>query len=259
MFLNNMPSFLDNILAQKRSELSALRSRAGSFHKRSSPKRPFIKALDKSPHLAVIAEVKRASPSKGVICKNFEPVAIAEKYEQGGASALSVLTDEKFFQGHVEYLMAVREKVKLPVLRKDFIIDPLQVEETAHSNADAVLFIAEALEASRLVDLWQAARELDIDPFVELHSTCQLDKVMRLEPQAVGINNRDLFTFKTDLGVTLDLVKHIPKEVLVVAESGITGAKEARRLCDAGVRALLVGESLIRAKDVAGLIKELML
>jgi indole-3-glycerol phosphate synthase len=254
-----MPSFLENILSQKHSELSRLRERSGSFQKRSSPKRPFFKALDKLPQLSIIAELKKASPSKGVISKNFDPVAIAEKYEQGGASAISVLTDEKYFLGHAEYLIAVREKIALPVLRKDFIIDPLQVQETAHINADAMLLIAEALDAPQLADLYQAALELDLDPIIELHSLSQLDKVMRLDPPAIGINNRDLVTFKTDLAVTLQLIRHIPKEVIVVAESGIKDGSDARSLRDAGVRGLLVGESLMRANNVAGVIKELRL
>ncbi|MGA2505989.1 MAG: indole-3-glycerol phosphate synthase TrpC [Chitinispirillaceae bacterium] len=254
-----MPTFLENILTQKKSELSRLRERSGSFQKRSSPKRPFFKALDKLPQLSIIAEVKKASPSQGVIRKDFDPVAIAKRYEQGGASAISVLTDEIFFQGHSDYLMAVRETVALPVLRKDFIIDQLQVRETAHINADAMLLIAEALDAAQLVDLYQAALELDLDPFVELHSLRQLDKVMRLDPPAIGINNRDLMTFKTDLAVTVQLIKRIPKEVAVVAESGVLNGNDASMLRDAGVRGLLVGESLMRANNVEGVIKELRL
>jgi indole-3-glycerol phosphate synthase len=254
-----MPTFLHTILSQKRVEVAALRSRAGSFHKRSSPKRPFAEALDRLPKLAVIAEVKKASPSKGLIRPDFDPAAIAEIYEQGGASAVSVLTDEKFFMGHAEYLVAVREKVALPVLRKDFIIDTLQVEETAHMNADAMLLIAEALDAPQLADLYRAAQELDIDPLVELHSVGQLDKVMRLDPQVIGINNRDLSTFACDLNTTIELVRHVPAEVTVIAESGIRSAHDAQLLRDAGVCALLVGESLMRAKDIGGLIKELRL
>jgi indole-3-glycerol phosphate synthase len=254
-----MRSFLDKILFQKKREVAALRDRAGSFQKRSSPKRPFIKSLDKLPHLAIIAEVKKASPSKGVICRDFDPVATAAQYEQGGANAVSVLTDETFFQGHVGYLVAIREKVKVPVLRKDFIIDPLQVEESAHNNADAVLLIAEALDAPQLADLNQAALDLSVDPFMELHSLNQLDKVMRLEPRVIGINNRDLFSFKTDLNTTFELVRHIPQEIIVVSESGIGSKADAVLLRDAGVRALLVGESLMRTKDVEGLIKELQL
>ena len=254
-----MISFLQNILSQKRSELSRLRERAGNFQKRSSPRRPFVKSLDKLPKLSIVAEIKKASPSKGVICKEFDPVAIALKYEQGGANALSVLTDEKFFKGHIEHYIAVREKVKLPVLRKDFIVDPLQVEESAHINADAILLIAEALDAPQISDLYQAALELDIEPLVELHSADQLDKVMRLGPKVIGINNRDLYTFKVDLGVTLELIKHIPEEVAVIAESGISGRADAALLRDAGAVALLVGESLMRSKNAEGLIKELQL
>jgi len=252
-----MTSFIEKIINQKKHEVVKLRERAGSLQQRTSPRRPFLKSLDKRPRLAIIAEVKKASPSKGLICADFDPVAIAKKFELGGASAISVLTDGKFFQGHVEYVIRVRENVTLPVLRKDFIIDQLQVEETAHLNADAMLLIAEALDAPHLADLYQAARELDIDPFIELHSLSQLDKVMRLEPPVIGVNNRDLMTFKTDLGATLELIRHIPKEVAVVAESGIKSRNDAVALRDAGVRALLVGESLMRAKDAGGLIKEL--
>ena len=252
-----MQTFLETILAQKRSEVAALRGRA--FHGRPSPKRPFVAAFDKRPLLAVIAEVKKASPSKGLIRPDFTPTTIAQTYEKGGASAISVLTDERFFLGHIEYLMAVREKVALPVLRKDFIIDTLQVEETAHCGADAMLLIAEALDAAQLADLYQAAMELDLDVLIELHGAAQLDKVMRLDPPLIGINNRDLLTFKTDLATTTELIRHIPKEVTVVSESGITDRTDAARLREAGVRALLVGEALMRAPDCERLLKELTL
>jgi indole-3-glycerol phosphate synthase len=252
-------SFLEKIIRDKRAALPQLREKAGSFTGRTSPKRPFFASLDRRPHLGVIAEVKRSSPSKGVIRHDFDPVSTAVQYEQGGASAVSVLTDEKYFQGHIGYCAAIRDTIALPVLRKDFIIDTLQVEETAHVNADAMLLIAEALDEAQLADLYQAARELEIEPFVEMHSVRQLDKIMRLEPEAVGVNNRDLFTFTTDLGVTLELMKHIPREVLVVAESGISCRADAELLRGAGVRALLVGESLMRAEDAGGLIGELAL
>jgi indole-3-glycerol phosphate synthase len=192
-----MPTFLEKILEQKKAEVSALRGKR--FNCRVSPRRPFCEALDKRPQLAIIAEIKKASPSKGLIRPDFDPVAIAAAYEKGGASAISVLTDERFFMGHAEYIVAAREKVGLPVLRKDFIIDPLQVEETAHMGADAMLLIAEALEPGQLMDLYQSARELDIEVLIELHSVRELDKVMRLDPPLIGINNRDLFTFATDL------------------------------------------------------------
>jgi indole-3-glycerol phosphate synthase len=252
-----MPTFLDKIIAQKKVEVAGLRGKR--FNRRGSPRRPFCETLDKRPQLAIIAEIKKASPSKGLIRPDFDPVAIAEAYEKGGAGAISVLTDERFFQGHAEYLIAVREKTGLPVLRKDFIIDALQVEETAHMGADAMLLIAEALEPGQLMDLSQGAQELDIEVLIELHGARELDKVMRVNPRLIGINNRDLFTFATDLNTTIDLVRHIPKEIKVVSESGIKDTMDARLLRDAGVCALLVGESLMRSKDVEGLIRELRL
>lgn len=252
-----MPTFLEKIITQKKAEVAGLRGKR--FNRRVSPRRPFCDTLDKRPQLAIIAEIKKASPSKGLIRRDFDPVAIAETYEKGGASAISVLTDERFFQGHAEYLVAAREKVGLPVLRKDFIIDPLQVEETAHLGADAMLLIAEALEPGQIEDLYQTAQELDIEVLIELHGLKELDKVMRLDPLLVGINNRDLSTFVTDLRTTVELIDHIPRGVRVVSESGIRDEADARLLREAGVSALLVGESLMRASDVEGLIRELRL
>jgi indole-3-glycerol phosphate synthase len=252
-----MPTFLENILAQKRDEVARLRKER--FEACASPRRAFCSALDKRPQLAIIAEVKKASPSKGIIRQDFDPVAIARAYEQGGANAISVLTDEPFFQGHAEHLIAVREQTSLPVLRKEFIVDLLQVEQTAAMGADAMLLIAEALETGQLVDLYQAAQELAIEVLIELHGVGGLDKVMRVSPSMIGINNRDLSTFTTDLATTVELVRHIPQEVTVVSESGIRDRSDARLLRDAGVRALLVGESLMRSNDVKGLIGELSL
>lgn len=254
-----MNHILQTILDQKKSEVLRLKDLKSSFHERTGPKRSFIRSLDKRPVLAVISEVKKASPSKGVIRADFDPVKIAEEYQEGGASAVSVLTDEKFFQGSIDYLVSVREKVSLPVLRKDFIIDELQVLQTASVNADAMLLIAAALEDGQMRDLYQAALELDLDPLVEIHNGRELDRVMKLEPELVGINNRDLTTFKTDIAVSLDLVKHIPPEVTVVSESGIENSAQSRLLADAGVRALLVGESLMRSSDVKTLVGELSL
>ena len=252
-----MNTFLEKILEQKRREVHALRGR--SFSPRSSPRRPFVEALDERPHLAVIAEVKKASPSKGLICAEFDPVSIARSYEDGGAAAISVLTDEHFFQGHADYLVAVRSNTTLPVLRKDFIIDELQVRQTASINADAMLLIAEALDAMQLTDLFQAALGFDIDPLIELHSIRQLDKVLRVGPRCIGINNRDLSTFVTDIKTTIALIKEIPREVTVVAESGIAGTEQVKTLRDAGVRALLVGEALMREKNSSRLLAELKL
>jgi indole-3-glycerol phosphate synthase len=252
-----MTTFLDTILAQKRIEVAHLRANRKPFEGRTSPKRPFVEALDRSPELAVIAEIKKASPSRGIICRDFDPVKIADGYVRGGAAAISVLTDEKFFQGGAEYLCSVRSHTALPILRKDFIVDILQVEETAAMNADAMLLIAEALDATQLRDLYQAALSLDIDPLVELHALSELEKVLAIGPRVIGINNRDLSTFVTDIETTLSLIREIPPDIIVVAESGIGSADQARTLQNGGVRALLVGETLMRADDPVAALKAL--
>ena len=256
-----MNQVLHKIIEQKRSEVRLLKDIKSSFTGRSGKKRPFGKALDKLPELALIAEVKKASPSKGVIKTDFDPVKIAAQYETG-ASAVSVLTDEKFFQGHVDYLVSVRENTSLPVLRKDFIIDILQVLHSAAINADAMLLIAAALDESHLKDLFQAACELEIEPLIEIHNSRELDVVMKLEPELIGINNRNLDTFVTDIAVTLELIRHIPRNITVVSESGISNGAEAAKLAASGVRALLVGESLMRSDgsdNIGALMSELRL
>lgn len=250
-------SFLTEILERKKHEVAALKGL--SFPGRTLPARPFTETLDRRPLLAVIAEVKKASPSKGLISPRFDPVATARGYERGGAAAISVLTDEKFFQGSAGDLVAVRGATGLPVLRKDFIIDELQIRHSASLNADAVLLIAEALDPVRLKDLYQAALELGMDPLIELHGIGQLDKVLSLGPRLIGINNRDLSTFATGIETTCALIKEIPRKVLVVAESGISRPGQARMLRDAGVCALLVGKALMRSGDVEGMIGELTL
>ncbi len=254
-----MPTFLETILEQKRTEVAHLRTNRKPFPGRTSPKRPFVEALDRGPELAVIAEIKKASPSRGIISRDFDAVKIAEGYVRGGAAAISVLTDEKFFQGRAEYLRSVRSQTVLPILRKDFIIDILQVEETAAMNADAMLLIAEALDAMQLRDLYQAALSLGIDPLIELHSLPELEKVLAIGPRVIGINNRDLSTFYTDIGTTLSLIREIPPDIIVVAESGIGNVDQARTLHTGGVRALLVGETLMRAGDPAAALKALRL
>jgi len=254
-----MEAFLETILAQKRSEVAHLRSNRRPFKGRTSQKRLFVEALDKRPEIAVIAEVKKASPSRGLLRSDFDAVTIAAAYEHGGAAAISVLTDEKFFQGCADYLSAVRLHTTLPILRKDFIIDLLQVEETASMSADAMLLIGEALDAVQLRDLYQAAIALDIDPLIELHAASGLEKVLSLGPRLIGINNRDLSTFATDIGTTFSLVKEIPADITIVAESGITNADQVRTLRDAGVHAILVGEVLIRAENPGASLKALRL
>lgn len=256
-----MNKILQTIVDQKHVEVRALKDMKSALVNaaRTDARRPFAASLDKRPELAIISEVKKASPSKGVIRADFDPIKIARVYEENGASAISVLTDEKFFQGHAEYLQAVRENTTLPILRKDFIIDILQVQHTAKINADAMLLIAACLDDSQMKDLKQAADELDIEVLIEIHNTKELDRVMRLDPKVIGINNRDLDTFVTDIAVTMELIKYIPQDIIVVSESGIENCKQAESLANVGVRALLVGESLMRADDTGSLIKELCL
>jgi len=251
-----MATILDTIILHKKEELKALQKQKG-FPKRATPKRPFAESLDQRPKLGLISEIKKASPSKGVIQPNFDPIKIAQIYQSGGASAISVLTDKDFFQGSTEYLVNVRNAVSLPVLRKDFIIDPLQMEQTASLEADAVLLIAAALDDTQLRELYTSALELELDPLIEVHSLEELERVLPLEPPIIGINNRNLATFETTIETTIQLIAHIPDQITVVAESGIHTGEQARKLQDAGVRALLVGESLMRAQDIVALMKEL--
>lgn len=254
-----MSSILDTIIAEKKEEVKRLYRERGRFSGRASEHRPFVKSLRRQGGPAIIAEIKKASPSRGVIRSDFDPQAIAKQYADGGASALSVLTDEKFFMGSSAHLEAARNAVTLPVLRKDFIIDPVQVAQTAAMNADAMLLIAAALSPSQIDELYCAGREAGLDILIEIHSTKELDKVLKLSPLplCVGVNNRDLATFKTDIKTTLSIAPHVSKEIALVSESGIETGEQAKLLYKAGVSALLVGESLMRAEDPGRLIKEL--
>jgi indole-3-glycerol phosphate synthase len=253
-----MPTILDAIIEQKRLEVRQLRKRRSEFGPRTVPRRPFITAVDRRPKLSLIAEIKRASPSKGLICEQLDPAAIAARYEKAGASAISVLTDERFFKGSVDFLPAAREACLLPVLRKDFIIDPIQVLQTAHIGADALLLIAAALSGAQLEELNSCARELEIEVLIEIHNASELDRVMRLAPRLVGINNRDLTTFEVKLETALHLAPQIPAPVAVVAESGICSGGDTLLLQNARVSAVLVGEALMRLEDPAPLIRELL-
>lgn len=252
-----MSTILDTIIEQKQIEVSALRKQKHSFKPSEQLHRSFAEALSTPGALSIIAEVKKGSPSRGIICENFDPVQIASGYQSGGARAISVLTDEKFFFGCTDFLVNVRNAVSLPVLRKDFIIDVLQVEQSASIGTDAMLLIAAALDDFQLKDLYQAALFFKIEPLIEIHSAEELDRVMKLDPGIIGINNRNLKTFKTDLSVTLELVKRIPSDVITVSESGIENGSQARILKTAGVKALLVGESLVKQQDPGKLIMEL--
>lgn len=260
-------TILDEILAHKRQEVDAakerlpladLREEAEALAARPSGRIRFSEALTKGDDVAVIAEVKKASPSKGVIRPDFDPVELARIYAAEGASAISVLTDERFFQGSLAHLDAVRRTVELPLLRKEFIIDPYQVYEAKLHGADAVLLIAAALKPSALQGLLELASELGLESLVEVHSEAELEVALKAGATVVGINNRDLATFHTTLEVTERLVKHIPDGIAVVSESGISTRDDVLFLRELGVDAVLVGEALTRERDVAAKLRELL-
>ena len=223
------------------------------------PSRPVTIPKGETPRL--IAEVKKASPSKGVLREEFDPLTIARTYHEHGAAALSVLTDKAYFQGSLDSLKAIREAVPLPALNKEFMVDELQFYEARAYLADAVLLIVAALERPQLIDYYHLARqEFGLDVLIEVHHERELDTVLERVPEAriIGINNRDLTSFVTSLDVTVRLVKRIPDGKLIVSESGITTRDDVKRVAEAGVRAILVGESLMTAKDIGAKIKELI-
>jgi indole-3-glycerol phosphate synthase len=262
-----IPDILKAIVARKREEvaaargampLAALKRRVAELEE---PPRGFVRALRagvESGWTTVIAEVKKGSPSKGVIRADFDPMGIAEIYERHGAVCLSVLTDEKFFLGHLRFLGLIREQVRLPLLRKDFLYDAYQLWEARDAGADAVLLIAAMLEPNRLADLVAEAGEVGLDVLLEIHDERELEMALQVPVELVGINNRDLRSFHTDLAVTERLAPRIPADRLVVAESGIAARADVRRLQSAGAKVFLVGESLMRSPDIGVKLDELL-
>lgn len=244
---------LDNIVRDKRADLAEAKKRAPLAELRQRPlfqqaRRGFARALA-APGRAIIAEVKRASPSRGLIRADFDPVAIALRYTDAGARAISVLTEERYFLGHLDYLARIRESVGVPLLRKDFLIDAYQLYEARAYGADAVLLIASILPDTLLRELMWLAEELNLASLVEVHSDEELDRALAAGACIVGINNRDLRTFHTTLETTERLAPRIPPGVLTVAESGIDTTADIERLEACGVRAFLIGEALMRAED----------
>jgi len=243
---------LQEILRVKREEIRQLRPRATELDRQAQARtdfRAFHAALRQGDEkLAIIAEVKKASPSAGLIAKQFDPIDVAKNYEHCGANAISVLTDTKFFHGHVEHLANVRRSVALPLLRKDFILDEIQVAESAASGADAILLIVAALEQTQLVDLLSATTKYQLDALVEVHTKGELHRALDAGGKIVGINNRDLTTFAVDLGVTEKLCRGVPDEITLVSESGIKTPEDVARVKACGVDAVLIGEALMRGQ-----------
>lgn len=253
-------SILDRIVAAKAEEVAALAARAAELRDAAEsmpPARAFEAALQRESEVALIAEVKRRSPSAGWIRRDLAPADVARAYEAAGAAAVSVLTDADFFGGSLADLDEVRRTVSLPVLRKDFTIDPVQVWESRAAGADAILLIARILDDSQLRDLGALARELGMAVLVEIHGAAELDRALAAGATVVGVNNRDLSTFHTDLGIALGLAARVPAHCALVAESGIRGPADVARLGRAGVDAVLVGETLMRAADVGAATAEL--
>lgn len=208
--------------------------------------------------ISLIAEIKKASPTKGMIREDFKPTEIARIYEDNGAAAISVLTEEDYFKGKDSYLKDIRKITNIPLLRKDFIFDEYQIYESKVLGADAILLISSILDKPQLIEYIELSKELDIDPLVEVHNWRELDKALQSEADIIGINNRNLATFDTDINVTIELIKDIPEGKIVVSESGINTREDVERLEEAGVKAVLVGEALMRSKDIGGKIKELV-
>ncbi|HEX4351056.1 MAG TPA: indole-3-glycerol phosphate synthase TrpC [Verrucomicrobiae bacterium] len=263
-------NILDEIVEQKKREVAQLPARiiaAGDLRDamlEHGERRDFIGALRKGPRIGLVAEVKKASPSAGVICPNFDPIRIAKEYEAAGASCLSVLTDEKFFQGSLDYLRQIRAAVKLPLLRKDFIIDERQILEAIEWGADAILLIVAILTDGQLAKFHSLATEAGLAVLVEVHDEEELERALKISPSLIGVNNRNLKTFKVDLATTERLAKILFSSPvtrhpsLLVAESGIHTRADVECLQKCGTGAILVGESLMKHGDISAKVRELI-
>jgi indole-3-glycerol phosphate synthase len=253
---------LTEINASKVAEIKRLEPLAAELRKQALLRndfRPFRAGLQRGSDVAVIAEVKKASPSAGIIAADFNPLSQAREYARGGAHALSVLTDEKYFQGHLSYLKQIREQVDLPLLRKDFIIHELQIYESVIAGADAILLIVASLDDETLRKLYDQAKTCQLDVLVEVHDLAEMERALELGADMIGINNRNLKTFEVDLATTEALSEEIPNDTVGISESGIKTADDVRRVRACGINAVLVGETLMRAKNVPEKLAELLL
>ncbi|NCF43393.1 MAG: indole-3-glycerol phosphate synthase TrpC [Proteobacteria bacterium] len=262
-----MSTILDRIIATKKIELAHRTAKCSQTELEArlaaailAAPRGFVNALRQQAlrrQPGVIAEIKKASPSKGIIRADFDPAAIAKDYAEHGATCLSVLTDEEYFQGSDAYLLAAREAVALPIIRKDFTIDPYQIYEARLMGADCILLIASALSAKQLKSLYAVAMDLGLDALIEVHDRKELEVALALEPTLIGINNRNLKTFETSLETTLEMLSAIPQQVTVVTESGIATHADVARMLDRDVFCFLVGEALMRAPSPGLALSEL--
>ena len=259
-------TILDQIIEHKRLQVARARARVSlpdliSSLPPADASRAFTQALAnqiRQQKPAVIAEIKKASPSKGVIRGNFDPAALARDFEDNGATCLSILTDEKYFQGANEFLLEARAACSLPVIRKDFMIDPYQIAESKALGADCILLIVAALGEAQLQELAAFADELVIDILIEVHDRQELDRALELNIELIGINNRNLHTFETNLQTTLDLASSIPADKLIITESGINTSADVSRMTSEGIYGFLVGEALMRASSPGSKLKQLM-
>jgi indole-3-glycerol phosphate synthase len=265
--MTETPDILQKIVAHKRAEVAASQARfplarlQDRLAQVEDQPRRFLRALrtmQESGGTAIIAEVKKGSPSRGIIRADFDPLTIAATYQEHGATCLSVLTDEKFFLGHLHFLGLIREQVSLPLLRKDFICDPYQIVEARAFGADAILLIAAMLDLPQLRDFSALAAELQLDVLLEVHDEAELELALQTDCQLIGINNRSLHTFVTDLKTTERLRPLIPMDRFVVAESGINCRADVERLQNSGAGAFLIGEALMREHDIGAKLEELL-
>ncbi len=255
--MDNSSTILQTILQHKQLEVAARQkllplAEIQDLLATIGASRGFVNAIKKrvdAKQDAVIAEVKKASPSKGIIRKNFDPLAIAESYEKAGATCLSVLTDEQFFQGADTYLQLIREHTHIPLLRKDFIVDAYQIYESKLIGADCILLIVAALSSAQLLEFYELAKQLQLDVLIEVHNAAELDIALQTDAVLIGINNRDLHTFNTDIQTTIQLAKSIADNRIIVTESGIHTANDVALLHQHNIHAFLVGEAFMRADD----------